>query len=216
METGRDAPRRGGSRALASAVGSCLAGAALVLFALSRVWSEQVTVRPGLSDLRVSHTGAAELPWLPAVAFVALAGAGALLATNGGTRRAVGVLLLLAGAAPVVGVLGGRADLDFQAAGAAVWPVATVLGGVLVMLGGWRTVRSGHRWPTMGARYERAAPPAGRSAATAQHDATGPDDAASRDDAAGLDDAGRQRGQAAVDTRLAWEALDRGEDPTDS
>jgi uncharacterized membrane protein (TIGR02234 family) len=182
-----------GRRRLAYTLGWCLAGAGLALFALSRVWSVQVTARPGLSDLRTARTGGAEMPWLPALALVALAGAGALLATRGVARRAVGVLLAVVGVAMAVGAVAGRIGLDPGAAGAGatMWPVMCVLGAAAVTLGGWRTVRHGHRWPAMGARYER--PTARR--------ATGTGEPAAVD-------------QPRADTRDAWDALDRGEDPT--
>lgn len=182
-------PHTGGRRLLAYTVGVCVAGAGLALFAATRVWSVQVTARPGLSDLRTARTGAAQVPWLTALALVALAGAGALLATRGLPRRALGLLLLLAGAGTAAGAVTGRAAVaaGSAGAGAVVWPVACVAGAVAVMLGGWWTVRHGHRWPALGARYER---PSGT--------------AVTRTPA----------GQAGADTRTAWDALDRGEDPT--
>lgn len=197
---GADARANGeptGRRLLAYTVGCCVAGAGLALFALSRVWSVQVTARPGLSDLRTARTGAAELPWLPALALVALAGAGALLATRGAARRVVGVLLAVVGVAMAVGAVAARAGLDPGAAGtgATLWPVVCVLGAAAVTLGGWWAVRHGHRWPAMGARYERRAVRRGSvSGATAAGQA--PVD------------------QPRADTRDAWDALDRGEDPT--
>lgn len=181
----------GSARRLAYSVAVCLAGSGLALLAVTRVWSAQVTVRPGLSDLRTARTGAAELSWLPALALVGLAGAGALLATRGRARRAVGALLAGAGAGLAGGAVVARSGLDAAAAGAAgtLWPLAAVFGGVLLMLGGWWAIRHGHRWPAMGARYER---PAG----------TAPSGA----------DQPRESGP--VDTRSAWDALDRGDDPT--
>jgi uncharacterized membrane protein (TIGR02234 family) len=198
-------PGSGGRRLLAYTVGLCLAGAGLALFAATRVWSVQVTARPGLSDLRTARTGAEQVPWLTALALVALAGAGALPATRGVARRVLGVLLVLAGAGMAAGAVAGRAGLDAGAAGSAavVWPVACVAGATAVLVGGWWTVRHGHRWPAMGARYER---PAG---------AANPDHARPAQegvDLAGVDLAGVD--QTGVDTRVAWDALDRGEDPT--
>jgi uncharacterized membrane protein (TIGR02234 family) len=190
-----------GRRLLAYTVGCCLAGAGLALFALSRAWSVQVTARPGLPDLRTARTGGAELPWLPALALVALAGAGALLATRGAARRAVGVLLAVVGVAMAGGAVAGRADLDAGAAGAGatLWPGVCVLGAAAVTLGGWWTVRHGHRWPAMGARYER---PAARRATV-----PGTPAGAGSAGPAAVD-------QPRADTRDAWDALDRGEDPT--
>ena len=73
---------------------ACLAGAGLALYAATRIWSVAVTTRPGLPDLRSTRTGAAAQPWLIALALVALAGTGALLATRGVLRRGLGGLLV--------------------------------------------------------------------------------------------------------------------------
>jgi hypothetical protein len=198
------------------------------LFAVTRVWSVQVTARPGLSDLRVARSGAALLPWLPALALVGLAAVGALLATRGWARRAVGGLLMLVGGATAAGVGVARAGLVTGAAGAGgtVWPVAAAAGGVLLIVGGWWSVRDGHRWPAMGARYERpaaAGPPAAGSGASRVDGGTSRvDSGTSRVDGGtsrvdgGLDQR-RGAGPEAtrpVDTRAAWDALDRGDDPT--
>jgi uncharacterized membrane protein (TIGR02234 family) len=72
-----------------------------------------------------------------------------------------------------------------------------------VLVGGWWTVRHGHRWPAMGARYERPAGAANPDHARPDH--ARPDHARPAQD--GVDQTG-------VDTRVAWDALDRGEDPT--
>jgi uncharacterized membrane protein (TIGR02234 family) len=199
---GTGAARTGGRRLLAYTVGCCLGGAGLALFAVTRVWSVEVTARAGLSDLRTARTGAAQLPWLPAVALVALAGAGALLATRGVARRVLGALLALAGIGMSAGAVTGRAGLDAGAAGAGAtfWPIVCAAGGLAVTLGGWWALRHGHRWPAMGARYERPAPP----------QVGQPGDQARAPDPADTSSAvGRP-----VDTRVAWDALDRGEDPT--
>ena len=67
-----------------------------------------------------------------------------------------------------------------------VWPIACGLGGVIIIGGGLTAARLGHRWPGMSARYDRRPAPAPRPA------------------------------DAAVDNRAAWDALDRGDDPTAS
>ncbi|HEV8174418.1 MAG TPA: Trp biosynthesis-associated membrane protein, partial [Actinoplanes sp.] len=112
-------------RALASCVVGCLAGAGLALYAATRTWSLQVIARPGLSDLRAARTGADEVPRLVGLALVALAGAGALLATRGLVRRLLGGLLAVVGA------------------GGAVWPIACVVGGGLIVFGGVGAARRG-------------------------------------------------------------------------
>ena len=177
-------------RRLASTVLLGAAGAGLALYAVTRTWSEVVTARPGLSSLREIRTGADVEPWVLGLALVALAGAGALLATRGVARRLLGGLLALVGLGVAAGATAGRAGLAVGAAGAGatVWPVACVLGGLLILLGGLSAARWGHRWPAMGARYERR-----RTGAAPAPDAD-------------VD----QR----VDTRAAWDALDRGDDPT--
>jgi Tryptophan-associated transmembrane protein (Trp_oprn_chp) len=172
-------------RGLAYAVLLCLAGAGLALYAATRTWNVEVTVRPApLPELRTAHRGA---PWLAPIAVVGLAAAGALLATRGAVRRAVGVLLVLIGAGLAVG--GGRGLADSR-----LWPALCLVGGVAVAVAGALTVARGRTWPGMGARYERSGP---KAPAEAPSDRPVP---AARD--------------GSVATTQAWEALDRGEDPT--
>jgi hypothetical protein len=213
---------------LVHAVVACLVGAGLALYAATRVWSVAVTTRPGLPDLRAETTGAAEQPWLLALAVVALGGAGALLATRGVVRRGLGGLLMLTGLGLAIAAVLARTGIDPGAAGAAAaaGPAACVIGGVLIIAGGLGAARYGADWPKMGARYERRprsadSPPAAEPAAatgpaaaaasmTGQETSVGETDAAaSRDD----DDTDRA-GASAVDNRAAWDALDRGDDPT--
>ncbi|MBO4210247.1 Trp biosynthesis-associated membrane protein [Micromonospora echinofusca] len=189
--TGPDGDRPDpGRRQLAYAVLLCLAGAGLALFATTRTWVVELVDRPApLPAIRQARTGAALLPWVSALAVVGLAGAGAVLATRGLSRRLVGVLLLLVG---VLLVVGGGSGLVSPPAGAVShqWPAFCLLGGVLVAVGGVWTVRSGNRWPVMGARYERRERPDAPVAGT-----------------------GRPAGDRPGTTQ-AWDALDRGEDPT--
>ena len=194
-------------RQLGTSVLACVAGAGLSLYGVTRVWSIEVTVRPGLSDLRATTTGAAREPWLVGLALVALAGAGAMLATRGLPRRLLGGLLAAAGAGVAVGAIVGRAGLDPGAAGvgATLGPIAGVLGGAMIVLGGLVAAWRGDRWPAMGARYERrpaTSPPTDLTAKT-RPPAT-----------AGLNNDGEPAGDR-VDTRAAWDALDRGVDPTE-
>jgi hypothetical protein len=142
------------------AIAACVLGAGLALLATSRTWAVETEVRPApLPPLRAARTGADLLPWLPALAFVALAGAGALLATRGLARAAVGVLLILSG----VGLAGGATTRLAEGA-SPVWSLAATLGGVLVGAAGTLTLVHGRTWPAMAARYERPAPtPSGSS-----------------------------------------------------
>jgi uncharacterized membrane protein (TIGR02234 family) len=200
--TASGSPRRGldgagprtPRRELAIVVLACAVGAALVLFAASRTWSVTLTVRPApLPPLRQAQTGSGQSPWLPAVALVALAGAGALLAVRGLARTAVGALLVGCGAVLALGAVGAlTAGRPGGAAAGDVgpragWPLLALSGAVLVAVAGLLTVVRGRRWPGMGARYERRPRPATRPAPAGSPDAA---------------------------PVALWEALDRGDDPT--
>ena len=200
------------TRRLAYAAVAYLAGAGLALYGATRVWSVEVTPRPGLSDLRTSTTGADAQPWLVALALIALAGPGALLATRGLIRRLLGGLIVVAGLGVVIAAIAGRLGTDPGAAGAGatVWPVACVLGGALVVAGGVAAARHGHEWAAMSARYERRpVPPPGTGAAAGSwpSPAVGPGGSPATP-------GGPPSDSAPVDTRAAWDALDRGDDPT--
>jgi len=133
-------------RELASAVLVDLAGAGLALFAATRTWAVEVTARPApLPPVRTAETGGAVLS---ALGVVALAGAGALLATRGRGRTVVGVLLAGIGLGIVAGAVPGLP---------AGWPALCAAGGLAVAAAGAFAVARGHGWPHMGTRYERAA-----------------------------------------------------------
>jgi LPXTG-motif cell wall-anchored protein len=178
----------GPRRALTRAVLGCALGAALALLATSRTWVVEITRRDApAAVLRTPRTGSSLEPWLTALALVALAGAGALLATRGRARSLVGVLLLLSG----LGVLaGGGYALATVAHVTVVWPVLAMVGALLVGYGGVEATFRGGSWPAMGGRYERPQAPSEPAEDAPQH--SGP----SRSDVA------------------MWDALDRGEDPT--
>ncbi|MEU4378044.1 Trp biosynthesis-associated membrane protein [Micromonospora echinofusca] len=169
----------------------CVAGAGLALWASTRTWAVELTARPTpLPPVRDARTGAGLLPWLPALALVGLAGGGAVLATRGRARRLLGGLLCGLGVAMAAG--GGYGLVAaFDGEVARHWPALCLLGGVLATAGGLLTALRGRRWPAMGARYERR--PAGDAAPVARGDG------------------GRVTGRR---TTEAWDAMDRGEDPT--
>lgn len=205
-------------RELGTAVVACLAGAGLSLYAAFRDWSVQVTERPGLTPLRSVTTGASHAPWLVGLALVALAGAGALLATRGLARRILGGLLIIIGAGLIVAAITGRAGLDAGTAATAAtfWSIVCVLSGAIIAAGGLTAARHGHLWPAMSSRYERRQVPL----PTARPAATQPPPAA-----AGLKEspdqgpdaqppAGEPTMISTRETRDAWDALDRGDDPT--
>lgn len=188
---GAGAPAARRRREMTYAVLLCLAGAGLALWASTRTWSVELTVRPTpLPPMREARTGAVLLPWLSALAVVGLAGGGAVLATRGALRRLIGALLLALGAAVAAG--GGYGLVAaFDGEVSRQWPALCLAGGLLAGAGGALTALRGAGWPAMGARYER---PARRAATEPGPAAAGPV-------------TGRR-------TTEAWDALDRGEDPT--
>ncbi|SCE67238.1 trp region conserved hypothetical membrane protein [Micromonospora matsumotoense] len=185
--TGPSAAASTGRRELTYAVLLCLVGAGLASWAATRTWSVEVLARGALPPTRQDRSGADLLPWLSALALVALAGGGAVLATRGRLRQLLGGLITLLGLAVAVG--GGYGLVaDVGAEAHRQWPALCLLGGLVAAGGGLLTARRGGGWPGMGARYER----------TARADAP---------DGPGLPIADRGN-------RAAWDALDRGEDPT--
>lgn len=162
-------------------------------------WADVTVERPApLPPVEAVVTGGDVAPLVPATGLVLLAAAVALFAVRGAGRVVVGLLTGLAG-----GVLGGAGiraltgGLDAAAvdeaggpAGDSVvdlsagWPILAVAAGVVGLAAGALVVLRGRRWPGMGRRYER------------------PDSAAARPRT------DEERAQA------AWQALDRGEDPT--
>jgi len=138
---------------LALAVLACAAGAGLALYASGKGWSVSVTHQPApLSDITTDRTGGDLVPWATALEIVSLAGAGALVATRRLGRRLVGGLLVVTGLGTAAGGgygIGGATDL--------VWPILTLVCGLLVAGAGALAVRFGAGWPVMSSRYERPA-----------------------------------------------------------
>jgi hypothetical protein len=150
-----------GRRELAYAAVACLAGAGLAAFAVTRTWAvEEGFGAAPLPPPGRRRSGGDLLPWLPALAVVGVAGAGALLATRGLARLAAGVLLAGCG----LGLVGGAGQAVTGKGVGAGWPALTALGGLALATGGAFAVLRGRRWPAMGARYDRR-PAAGAPAA---------------------------------------------------
>jgi len=108
----------------------------------------------------------------------------------GGALAWSGVAALAGGleaAAAEVPIVAGTPAVEIST----VWPAVTVLAGFLGALAGLLVAVRGRGWPAMGRRYERTGPPDGGRAAVPRPE-TDEDRA-----------------------RMAWQALDRGEDPTD-
>jgi uncharacterized membrane protein (TIGR02234 family) len=177
-----------------------LAASGMCAVAVARPWSRATASVPGLPPIEASVDGADVAPVAAALAFVCLAGFGAVLATRGWARRVVGILIvgcaavivavavvptsttgLLEDALSARGWTGGDYDHSVTA-----WRVATAVSGLAVMAAGAVVAWLAGQWATMGARYD--------SPASAR--------AASADDDEPLSEA------------AMWRALDDGSDPT--
>jgi uncharacterized membrane protein (TIGR02234 family) len=186
-----------GRRELGTALAGCAVAGALALSAGGQTWSTvTVSRRPPLPPVTEVLTGSSLAPLVPAAGLLLLAAAVAVLAVRGAGRVAVGVLVVLAGAALAwsgLRVLTGGADPGTAGPGeeraadlAAAWPVLCLVAAAVAAAAGALVVLRGRRWPGMGRRYERTGAPAPARPRT--------------DEDRALD---------------AWRALDRGDDPTD-
>jgi uncharacterized membrane protein (TIGR02234 family) len=190
-------------RELTAAVLGGAAAGGLALMAGGQRWADVTVERPApLPPVHAVVTGADVAPLVPATGLVLLAAAVALFAVRGAGRVVVGLLTAVAGG--VLGWAGLRAltgGLDAAAVAeaggrpgdsvvelSAGWPVLAVGAGAVGLAAGLLVVLRGRRWPGMGRRYERPDAAAPRPAERPRTE--------------------EERAQA------AWQALDRGEDPT--
>ncbi len=195
-ESPEQAPRRPGPRLLGLAVAGLVVAAAALWGASRGTWLTATWEVPLRGRVVATAVGADTEPILVPWALLALAAIGGLLATSGWGRRAVGVVVGVAGlwallravsglAAPAPSQLPAPARQAGQALGVEVtlvWPLLAALGGLLLLAVGVLVAARGSLMPRLGARYD--AP--GGSARARPHD----------------------------DERGLWEALDAGEDPT--
>jgi uncharacterized membrane protein (TIGR02234 family) len=189
-------------RELGVVLGVAALAGGLALSAGGQTWASVTAVRhPPLPPVTVAVLGSDAAPLVPAAGLVLLAAAVALLAVRGLGRAVVGLLMAVAGgvlawsglrvlsgglasAAAALPGLAGPRDTVVTVHVAHAWPVLALLAGALGGAVGLVAVLRGRRWPGMGRRYEREA----GAVLPARTD--------------------EDRAQA------AWQALDRGEDPT--
>ena len=134
-------------------------GGVAVLVAAARPWMRL----HGVAELGVvTHldTGVEMRPGIPALAWVALAAAVAVVATRGWLRAALGAAVVLVG----LGLTAAALDwlLTAKVEGGLLslvrgWAVVVVVAGLLVALGGALTLARGRSWSGMGSSYEAPA-----------------------------------------------------------
>jgi uncharacterized membrane protein (TIGR02234 family) len=190
-----DALRR--SYALTVVVGLASAGAITV--GAAQPWVTATASPEGLPQISASVDGADIAPVVGALGFVLLAAFGAVIATRGWVRRAVGVVIIACSVVVLVAAAraGAATDLlqpSLSARGwsggsydsrTVAWRWVVVAAAALCLLAGLAVVRFATRWATMGSRYDAPA----NSPVTEQ-----PGDSMSTGD--------------------VWKAIDRGHDPT--
>lgn len=181
-------------------------GGALTTLGAAQPWA-RLAGDDGLTVVSVQVTGSALAPLAPAAGLVGLAAVLAVLAVRTRTRRVVAVVVLLLAVAALAqtalawaeltqrarrwwavevgNLVAERAQIELTA-----WPAATLAGLVLVAGGAGVVLVGGAGWSGLSRRYER---PGGPPAAGAPGSGTA----------------------AATDEVDLWQALDRGDDPTD-
>lgn len=188
------------------ALGLLAVGGAAGLLGATRPW---VVLRSedALTEVSVEVTGASVAPLSAAVSVVGLAAVLAVPSVRGWLRRGVGLVVLALALLALVDVVAVALDLaararswwavevavvadQAQADVTLIWPVLTALGLLGVAGGALLVVLRGGQWSGLSARYERRTSPSPAADASS----------------------GQPRGSSAD----AWQALDRGEDPTES
>jgi uncharacterized membrane protein (TIGR02234 family) len=193
--TDRVAPRR--TYALTLVAG--LTGAVATAVGVSRPWVVATSDVPGLPRVTAAVDGADVAPVAAALSFVLIAAFGAVIATRGRTRRAIGVLVVVCGLVVLGSALLAGSSTDVLEStlsargwsggeydqGVAAWRWVVVIASAVCVLAGAAVVRYGDGWATMGARYD---------APTAQERTPPPADSWSEAE--------------------VWKAIDSGHDPT--
>jgi uncharacterized membrane protein (TIGR02234 family) len=181
---------------LVKALAGIAVGGLLVLLASGRVWSTAHVVIPGASAVKLSVTGHAVEPSLPALGIALLALAAGIVAARGRLRAVVAFVVALVGGLCVVVAFVGRSSVSsalraHELGGAGVpvhgsangWWVVAALGGLIAFVTGGIAMVRGARWAAMGSKYE-------------------------------VPEARREREVAVDPDQAAWEVLDSGGDPT--
>jgi uncharacterized membrane protein (TIGR02234 family) len=184
-----------------------LLSAAAVAVGVTRPWYEAFATGKNLPRLQAAATGADLMPLAGALGVVLLGSFGAVVATRGAVRRALGVLIVVCsivvlGAAAHPGSAAqvltdglsarGWSGGSYLTAGRP-WRWLVLVGAAGCLVAGAAVACFGARWPTLGQRYGAPAPVADPTAVGAGSRTGGDDD---------------------VTDEQLWRALDRGDDPT--
>jgi hypothetical protein len=177
-----------------------LTGAVAVVVGTARPWAQISGSVRGVPIVHASVDGAALAPLAAALGYVLLAGFGAVVATRGTVRRAIGAAVLVAAAVVVVVAVAVPSDISAAlhsalrakgypgggvvTEGTSAWRWVCLSGAVLAGASGAAVAALGRQFAVMGARYDALPADAGEYG--------------ERDDAE------------------MWRAIDRGDDPTHS
>ena len=159
---------------------SMLVGSALAWWSASETWvlversllgdstASEMTDVQAVGLLAVS--GGSVVSIAAAAPIIGFAGLAGVIGSRGWLRRIVGVVVAIAGIVlcvsamrflssmavglPIPGGVGASGDQNVVTV-STVWPVVAIVAGVLLLIGGLLTTAVGHRWPTLGAGYER-------------------------------------------------------------
>jgi uncharacterized membrane protein (TIGR02234 family) len=177
-----------------------LAGALGVTVGTARPWVSATSAVPDLPTLHSTASGGDLAPLAGALGVVLLAAFGAVVATRGWFRRALGAVIVVASLAVLIAVIApGSADDVLRSglaakgwSGAAyqthpqVWRWLVLASAVVTSVAGVATLRYGDQWAVMGDRYDA---PGSRGPAAAK-----PSEELTEND--------------------VWQAIDHGDDPT--
>jgi len=145
-----------------------LGAATAATVAVSRPWVEAAVRQRGAPTIEASASGADIVPLAGALGVVVLAAFGAVIATRGVVRRALGLLIMVAAASIVAAALGtGSAASQLEAGLAAKgwsggaystadqpWRWVALAAAVLCVVAGAAVAAYGPGWATMGSRYD--------------------------------------------------------------
>ncbi len=145
-----------------------LVGALAVTVGVSKPWVSATALVPGLPTIEARVTGAGLAPLAGALGVVVLAGFGAVIATRGWARRAVGILVMISAAVVLVtaidppgatGALEDGLSAKGWSSGAyttttVAWRWVSLAGAVISLAAGAAISRYASRWATMGQEYD--------------------------------------------------------------